>query len=324
MSSGEYIEKTVYVRDLAANMAVKQPFIVINKDLRSSEKGGAYLLVTLGDRTGDIPGIQWTYAAQSARGFEPGDVVVAAGTVSTYQGKLQLRIESITRTEQELVDLRDYVRAVADTDELFGKLRALLDTVQDEHLRRLIGLFLEDEPFMRRFKESPAGKRWHHALVGGLLLHTYEVMSICDHMCKLYPSANRDIVITAAFLHDLGKVYELERGVVRDYTVEGRLLGHIVIGTQMALDRIRRIDGFPEELRLHIEHAVLSHQGELVQESPVVPKTLETCIVYHADNLDAQTNAFLQIKERTEERGEAWSEYIGLIGRQVWTGKLSR
>jgi 3'-5' exoribonuclease len=317
----DYVEKTIFVKDLRENMPVKQPFIVISKDLRSSERG-SYLLLTLGDCTGEINGIQWNFAAQSARGFDQGDVVVANGLISTYQGQLQVRVESIMRNDPDLVDLKDYVRSVENPDELLEQVRTLLDMVENEHLRKLTESFLNDESFMQRFMQAPAGKRWHHALVGGLLLHTYEVMSICERMCELYPAADRDIVLTAAFVHDIGKLYELKSGVVRDYTLEGKLLGHIVIGTQMMLDKIRRIDGFPEVLRLHLEHAVLSHQGELIQESPVVPKTIETCIVYHADNLDAQTNAFLQIKERTEERGEEWSEYINLIGRQIWTGKM--
>lgn len=317
----DYVEKKLFVKDLRENTPVKQPFIVIKKDLRSGERG-PYLLLTLGDCTGEIAGIQWNSAAQSAKGFDHGDVVVANGMVSTYQGQLQIRVESIIRNDPDLVDMADYVRSVEKVDELIDRVRAMLDTVENEHLRQLNDSFLSDEKFMARFRAAPAGKKWHHALAGGLLLHTYEVMSICERTCELFPSADRDIVLTAAFVHDIGKVHELESGVARDYTVEGSLLGHIVIGTQMVLDKIRQIGGFPEVLRLHIEHAVLSHQGELIQESPVVPKSIETCIVYHADNLDAQTNAFLQIKERTEDRGELWSEYVNLIGRRIWTGKL--
>jgi len=315
------IMKTVFVKDLQANLPVRDPFLLVNKDLRTGERG-PYLLVTLADRTGEIGGIQWNFAEPAARGVDEGDVAVATGTVSTYQGRLQIRLESIKRCDPDGVDMADYLRAVANADQILDRLRALLDTVKDPYLRRLNEMFLSDDRFMARFVEAPAGKRWHHALVGGLLLHTYEVMSICDRVTELYPEADRDVVLTAAFLHDIGKVFELRAGTVRDYTVEGRLLGHIVIGTQMVLDKIRKIDGFPEDKRLHIEHAVLSHQGELEQESPVVPKTVETCIVYHADNLDAQTNAFVQIRDRTEERGEPWSEYIALINRQIWTGKI--
>jgi len=314
-------EKTVFVKDLRANMPVKQPFLVVRKDLRTGERG-PYLLVTLADRTGEVNGIQWNFAEPASRGFDEGDIALATGTVSTYQGQLQIRLESIKRCDSDGIELTDYVRAVDNAAGLVDKLRALLDTVENTHLRSLNEQFLSDEKFMARFVKAPAGKRWHHALVGGLLLHTYEVMSICERVAELYPQADRDIVLTAAFLHDIGKVFELRTDAVRDYTIEGRLIGHIVLGTQMVLDKIRKIDGFPEQLRLHIEHAVLSHQGELDQESPVVPKTLETCIVYHADNLDAQTNAFLQIRERTEDRNEQWSEYIPLIARQVWTGKM--
>ncbi len=315
------VKKTVFVKDLRANTPVKQPFLVVRKDLRTGERG-PYLLVTLADRTGELNGIQWNFAEPAARGIDEGDVAVATGSVSTYQGQLQVRLESIKRCDPAAVDLADYVRSVENPDEILAKLQALLDTVEHPHLRSLIDAFISDEKFMARFVRAPAGKRWHHALVGGLMLHTYEVTAICDRVTELYPQANRDIVLTAAFLHDIGKVYELRSGAVRDYTLEGRLIGHVVLGTQMVLDKIRKIEGFPEETRLHIEHAVLSHQGELEQESPVVPKTLEACIVYHADNLDAQTNAFLQVRDRTEDRGEQWSEYIALIERQLWTGKM--
>ena len=315
------VDKTVFVKDLLANMPVKQPFLVVRKDLRSGERG-TYLLVTLADCTGEVNGIQWNFAEPTSRGFDEGDVALATGTVSTYQGQLQIRLESLKKCPADSVHLSDYVQTIDNPDEVLAKLRAMLDTVQDPHLRCLNEAFTSDETFMARFVQAPAGKRWHHALVGGLLLHTYEVASICDRVTELYPEANRDIVLTAAFLHDIGKVFELQAGSVRDYTIEARLIGHIVLGTQMVLDKIRKIDGFPEETRLHMEHAVLSHQGEHEQQSPVVPKTLEACIVYHADNLDAQANAFLQIRRRTEDRDEQWSEYIALIGRQLWTGKM--
>jgi 3'-5' exoribonuclease len=313
------VVKQVFVNHLAANTTVNDSFLLTRKELRTGPRGGLFLLLGLTDRTGDIDAILWNRAELVAKAVEEGDIVQVRGTIGVYQNRLQLRADSVEKVPREDARIEDYVYALENRDLLMAQLRDLLDTIENEWVAQLVGLFLDDDAFLEKFTATPAGKKWHHPYIGGLLQHTYEVVSICAKMAELFPEIDRDLLLASAFLHDIGKIHEMAVADTIRYTDEGKLLGHIVMGTQMALDRMRQIDGFPDSFRLQIEHAILGHQGEYEQESPVLPKTLEACVLYHADNLDAQTNAFVRVIERTQERSDAWSEYLPIIGRQIWT-----
>ncbi len=313
------VVKQVFVNHLVANATVNDSFLLTKKELRSGPRGGPFLLLSLADRTGEIDAIMWNKADAVARVVEEGDIVTARGTIGIYQDRLQFRADSIEKVPREDVKIEDYVYVLENRDALLSKLRDLLGSIENEWLARLTRLFLDDKSFIEKFTTTPAGKKWHHPYIGGLLEHTYEVVCICAKMAELYSEIDRDLLLSAAFLHDIGKIHEMAAADAIRYTDEGKLLGHIVMGTQMALDKMRQIEEFPDSLRLQIEHAILSHQGEYEQASPVLPKTLEACVLYHADNLDAQTNAFVGVIERTQERSDAWSEYLPIIGRQIWT-----
>jgi len=142
---------------------------------------------------------------------------------------------------------------------------------------------------------------------------------LANALCAVFPNIDRDVLLTGILVHDVGKIAEMSHGMYVDYTTPGKLLGHLVIGADMVQERIRAIEGFPESLRLQVLHCVLSHHGELVNGSPVVPKTVEAMALHHLDNLDAQIDAFSRIVEEAKGRGQDWSEYIGLIERPIWT-----
>jgi 3'-5' exoribonuclease len=206
-----------------------------------------------------------------------------------------------------------------DVDEYTTKVSALLATIQNPWLAKLVASFTTDESFMRVFRRSAAGKKWHHSMPGGLVRHVYELMRVSDTMSELFPNIDRDMLLTGAFLHDIGKTIEMTSDLFVEYTTPGKLLGHLTIGTVMVEKHISAIEGFPETLRLQILHCILAHHGELVNGSPITPRTLEAVVLSLADNLDAQADAFSRIVRETRENHQSWSEYINQIDRAIWT-----
>jgi len=311
--------KTQFVETLQESDIVNDYFVATHKDLRTQPNGAKFLGMVFKDRTGEIGGILWHNATSVARLFEVGDVVNVRGTVATYQGRLQVRVEQVLPLKNDEFDTGDLVYTPEDTEAFVEKLRGILDTVKDEWLRKLLDAFWNDEAFMTRFAQAAAGKRWHHAHRGGLVRHCYEVARIALTMSELFPNLDRDVLLTSVFLHDIGKIEEMRHDLLVEYTTEGKLIGHLELATHMARRQMDAIEGFPEVLQVHLIHCILAHHGELANGSPVAPKTLEAIVLYHCDNLDAQADAITRIVHETEEKGQEWSEYLPLIDRQVWT-----
>lgn len=314
--------KKQFVENLVEGDTVSDYFVATRKDLRSQQSGSKFLGMVFKDRTGEIGGIMWNNAAAIAKLFEVGDVVRVRGVVTSYQSRLQVRAEQVLPLKESEFDWGDLVFEPEDSHAVLEAFRALLGTIQEPALKALVDAFLDDEAFMARFTAAAAGKKWHHAFRGGLVRHCYEMARIAERVCEIFPDVNRDLLLTAVFLHDIGKIDEMTHDLFVDYTTEGKLLGHLVMGTKMVEERITAIPEFPEVLRLELLHCILAHHGELVNGSPVVPKTAEAMILFQCDNLDAQTDALLRIAAETKDRGARWSDYIALIDRQVWTKEL--
>lgn len=311
--------KRQFVSSLQEGDVVNDSFLAVRKDLRDQQTGGKFLGMVFRDRSGEIGGILWNNAVAISRLFKLGDVVNVRGTVTSYQGRLQIRVDQVLPLREHEYDPADLVVTPEETDETFARFHTMLETVQDEWLCTLIHKFLEDDTFMALFRAAPAGKKWHHAYRGGLVRHCYEMTRLAETMCELFPSLDRDLLIAAILLHDVGKLEELSQGLLVEYTTAGKLLGHLTIGIDMVDEKIDAIEGFPENLRLQLLHAIISHHGELVNASPVVPKTLEAVVLYHLDNMDAQADAFTRVIAETKDRKLPWSDYINLIDRQIWT-----
>lgn len=313
------MKKKQFVNALQEGDTLNDYFVAVRKDLRDQQNGRKFLGMVFKDRTGEVGGILWSNAVSVARLFEAGDIVNVRGTVTTYQDRLQVRVDQVLPLREGEYDPTDLVYVAENKEEVAREFRKILDTVQNEWLKRLIGLFLADEAFMGRFLEAAAGKKWHHAFRGGLLQHCYETARLALSVYEVFPQVDRDMLLAGIFLHDIGKLDEMSHDLFVEYTTAGKLLSHLTIGAEMVQRRIETIEGFPESLRLQLLHCILSHHGELANGSPVVPKTLEAVLLYHLDNLDAQADAFIRVVEETREKSQAWSEYIGLIDRQIWT-----
>lgn len=311
--------KTQFVETLQEGDVVNDHFVAVHKDLRSQTNGGKFLGVVLKDRTGEIGGVLWHNAAAIARMFSVGDVVNVRGSVSSYQERLQVRVEQVLPLKVGEYDPADLVWAPDDAETHLVKLRAILDAVENPWLRKLLDAFTADGGFMESFALAAAGKKWHHSYRGGLVRHTYEVARIAQTMCEVFPNIDRDVLLTAVFLHDIGKVQEMRHDLMVDYTTAGKLVGHLQLGAVMLEEKIRGIAEFPELLRLQLLHCILAHHGEFANGSPVLPKTLEAMVLYHCDNLDAQADALTRIVEESRQEHREWSEYMPLINRQIWT-----
>jgi 3'-5' exoribonuclease len=213
------------------------------------------------------------------------------------------------------------VRVAENREEIHKKTVALLEGIKNKYLKELAGSFIADEKLMLAFKDGLGAKSWHNAYIGGLMEHTYEVMCVVDKVCDFYPEAHRELAVFGAFIHDIGKVHELDVKKM-EYTTEGGLIGHIAIGHKILMQKISGLEDFPEDLAVRLEHVILSHHGEYEQQSPVLPKTLEATIIYHADDLVSQANAVKEIQRGQAEEGKLWSSFVGIKNRKYFIKNL--
>ncbi|MFH1941919.1 MAG: HD domain-containing protein [bacterium] len=312
-------------RELKPGEKVTSFFVVRKKELKTKADGTPYLLLGLGDDTGRITATLWDDAKSVYETIGVGDIVKVRGTVMTYRDALQLSVEKIRKSEpSDHVDAKNFIpQGEIDRDALMIRVNETIASIQSPPLKRLLQHVFVDSQWIERFNEAPGGKLWHHAYIGGLLEHTLAVVQICETMARLYPKADRDLLITGALLHDIGKIeeYRYDQGFI-EYTDEGRLWGHISIGAQRIRTTIEEIekteDAFPQELKKQILHLILSHQGKLEHGSPVLPATLEAIILYYADEMDSKANAVQHIVERDSEPGRRWSQYINLLERFIY------
>ncbi len=310
--------KNQYVNMLQEGDQLNDYFVAARRDLRMKQDGGKFLGMVFKDKTGEIGAVMWNKAAETAQLFDVGDVVHVRGVVASYQGRLQVRVDQVLPLNESDYSLDDLINKPEDSKEILEKFSAMLASVQNPHCRALIDAFWEDDAFRQLFARAMAGRKWHHEYNGGLMYHCYEMARIAETMCALYPELNRDLLITAILLHDVGKLQEMRHDLAVEYTNAGKLLGHLQIGADMVQQKINGIPNFPEQLRLELLHCILSHHGELINGSPVTPKTIEAIVLHHIDNLDAQTAAFSRVIRETREKGQEWSDYLPLIERVIW------
>jgi 3'-5' exoribonuclease len=313
--------KTLLVKDLKPGLEVTEFFVLRKKELKEYN-GQRFLKLELGDRSGRIDAVVWNDLDQLYDKAEVGEIVKVKGWVSTYKEMPQIKVDKIRKAKDEEIDLVDFLpQSERDFNLLYDDFKNIVQTIKNSHLRRLLDLLIEDSYLMEKFKRAPGGKLWHHARLGGLLEHTLKVTSICEMAAKMYDLVDRDLLITGALVHDIGKVNSYSMAGFFDYTDEGRLLGHIVSGNELIDKKMQKIAGFPQDLTLKLKHLILSHQGQLELASPVVPQTVEAIILHYADELDAQADAFSHIVKTQKTKGKKWSDWVHLINRFIYIGE---
>ncbi|MCK4224987.1 MAG: HD domain-containing protein [candidate division Zixibacteria bacterium] len=314
--------KTLFVKDLKPGNEVTEFFVLRKKDIKEKSDGEKFLKLELGDRTGRIEGVVWDNPEQIYDQAQTGEIVKIKGWVTTYKEIPQLKVEKLRKTREEEIDLSDFLpTSEKDLDSLYQEFKKTVSTIQNPHLRKLLELLLKESTLMDKLKKAPGGKLWHHAYVGGLMAHTLKVVQICEKAASMYELVNRDLLITGALVHDIGKISAYSAKGFFDYTDEGRLVGHIVSGDELIDKKIGAIESFPSDLALQLKHLILSHQGQLEFASPVVPQTIEAVILHYADEMDAKVDAFSHIIKTQKVKGRRWSDWVHLINRYIYLGE---
>jgi 3'-5' exoribonuclease len=295
--------KTQFVDGLREAMDVRDAFLVQSKALNVGRTGKPYLALVLADRSGTIEARVWDGADEIAARFVQGDVVSVEGRTVEYQGKLQVSAQTLVRIDPATIDPLDFLpRTPRDVEAMWAELVRLCEAMTSRPLRDLLRLFFEDEEFVRAFKTAPAAKGIHHVYLGGLLEHTLSLVKLSRLVASHYTAIHGDLLVAASVLHDAGKTRELRYDTGFDYTAEGRLIGHIVLGIQWVDEKARRIEGFPAETLLHLKHVIASHHGEPTFGAVKRPKTPEAVVFHHLDNIDAKMWTYLTAIE--SERGK--------------------
>lgn len=309
--------KALYINELAEGARVDGAFALRAKELRSARSGEPYLAVQLADRTGHMSAVLFRPNG-SATAVPAGSVVHAVGRVSTYRGTKRMVLDSLepagTYNASDLM-----AEGPRSRDELLAELRAVVSGVRDAGLGSLLRSVFGQPEFLERFLACPAAQSYHHAYIGGLAEHTLAVARLCRSVTVSYPEVDADLLVTAALLHDIGKVDELSWSASIEYTDEGRLLGHVVLGVrrlQQVADRVKARVGQGRLTRL--EHAILSHHGELEWGSPKRPSTLEALLLHHVDNLDAKAAGFTALSSAAVRTDEVWTDATNLFRRPLY------
>ena len=313
-----------YIETLREGERINEIYLCKVKQSALTKAGKPYDSLILQDKTGTLDAKIWDPGSVGIDEFEALDYVAVTGDITSFQGNLQLSIKRARKVGEGEYDPKDYL-PVSDKniDEMYIELCGLIKTVTNPYLNQLLkSFFIGDAEFEKRFKFHSAAKSVHHGFVGGLLEHTLSVAKNCDYFAKAYPILNRDLLITAAIFHDIGKLDELSVFPENDYTDEGQLLGHIMIGAELVGARIRTIEGFPVRLGNELKHCILAHHGELEFGSPKKPALVEALALSFADNLDAKMETIREIFAGTPENNTEWLGFNRLLETNVRrTGK---
>lgn len=292
----------IYLSELREGSKVIEHYLCTSKQVLKTRAGKTYYSLRLQDKTGTIDAKIWELN-EGIDHFEVGDSIKVEGAVVTFQNALQLNVRRLRRSNEGEYDPKDYVpTSKQDIETMYQELLGYIERIDNPHLSRLVkDFFVEDKDFVQAFKHHTAAKVVHHNFLGGLLEHTLGIVKICDALSRLYPQVSYDLLVSGALFHDIGKIKELSEFPLIEYTEEGHLLGHIVIGMEWVSQKIREIDGFPVHLANQLKHMILAHHGELEYGSPKKPALLEAVLLHYADNIDAKVMTFTTLASQTED-----------------------
>lgn len=298
-----------YIKDYKEGDRVFDIYLCKRRLSAVTKNGKSYDTVILQDKTGTLDAKIWDPNNPGISDFDTLDYIEVYGDVTCFQSSLQINVKRIRKCQEGEYDPADYLPvSTKNIDQMYKELLACINAVENRYLHRLLeDFFVKDESFIKAFRQSSAAKTVHHGFVGGLLEHTLSVTKLCDYYCSTYPLLKKDLLISAAICHDIGKTRELSLFPENDYTEDGQFLGHIMIGAEMVGEKIREIDGFPPLLAAELKHCILSHHGEYEFGSPKKPAIMEAFALNLADNTDAKMETLTEIMSSTSETG--WLGY---------------
>lgn len=318
-----------FIGDLKDGDTIEEIFLLADKQLRANRNANLYLLTQLRDRTGTVSGLMWNVTEESCADFDAGDYVRVRGKVQVYQGGLQAILTRVDRVDSAGLNAEDFeFQPPQDVNSLFDRMREMLLAIDDEAIRSLMECFLIDETIVQKLLRTGAGVKAHHAYPGGLVEHVCNMLEVADRIRDLYPAVDFNLVQAGIFLHDLGKIREMDFENAFVYTDEGQLLGHMSIAVEMVTEKIAQVERmmnepFPRELELRIKHMILSHHGSYAHGSPRLPMTPEAVVLHQIDNLDAKVYEFVQTIADDPNGESHWTPYMPRIERKLFKGGSS-
>lgn len=309
--------KMKYIENLKEGERISEVYICRSKSILVTKAGKEYASIILADKTGQLDGKIWDLNSGGIGDFEVLDYVHATGLITVYNGAFQFKIERIRIAQESEYVTSDYIPCSRfNIEEMYTQFLSFSKTIKNQYIKQLLdAFFIEDHEFIQKFKSMSAGKSVHHGFYGGLLEHSLSVTKLCNGIAVNYPFLNRDLLIACAMLHDCGKVRELSSFPKNDYTDEGNFLGHIVMGYEMIMDKIKAIKDFPELLKSEIGHCILAHHRMLEYGSPKKPAIAEAMALAYADDCDAKMETFREACE--EKNTNDWLGYNKWIDANI-------
>jgi len=312
--------KDFYIGDCARheNKVITSSFVVVSKQIKPKKTGEPYLALVLGDRSGQLEAKMWDNVEEVLDAFEQDDFLKIKGLVNKYKQRFQLTIHKVRKLGESEIDFSDYLpKTTKNVDELWQTLAGFVSTFQNPHLKALVQAFMADPQIAAAYRNAPAAKTLHHAYIGGLLDHVVSLVRSCDLICRNYPQVNRDLLLTGAFLHDIGKIHELAYNRSFSYTTKGQLLGHMIIELEMLQAKLALLPDFPDQLKILIEHLIISHHGHYEFGSPKLPMFPEALMLHYLDDLDSKMEAMRAHFEREASLDGPWTSYNASLGRPL-------
>ena len=315
-----------YIKDLKEGDRLLDIYLCKHKQAAVTKNGKPYESVILQDKTGTIDAKVWEPNSPGIGDFDALNYIEVHGEVTSFNGMLQVNVKRIRLCGEGEYDPSDYLPvSEKNIDEMYRELTGIIESIKNTYLRRLLdAFFAEDESFIKKFKNSSAAKTVHHGFVGGLLEHTLSVTKLCDYYCTAYPVLKRDLLLTSAICHDIGKIKEISPFPENDYTDDGQLLGHIVMGSQMVAEKAALIEGFPHELLSQVQHCILAHHGKYEFGSPKVPALIEAVALNFADETDAKLEIFKEILQNNPDNNGGWLGFNRLFETNLKVSRIDQ
>lgn len=307
------------IQDYKPGEPIDEVFLLSKRELKSTKTGAYYLALTLCDKSGCIDCRMWDASPLLYEAVHEDAFVRVKGKAETYNNQLQFSIRAISIADAATLNLADFLpQSERPPKEMMAELKGILDQVQDKDYRRLCDAFLGDKPFVTAFSTAPAAIRYHHAYLGGLLEHSLNIAKVAVEILPLYPILRKDLLLTGAFLHDVGKTQELRYDRTFVYSDAGQLVGHLVLGAMIVEEHAATLEGFPQEKLNLLIHCILSHHGEYEFGSPKLPMTPEAMALHYLDNLDAKLKDFATTIQDDMQSKSNWTEYVPQFQRRLF------
>tara|TARA_Y100001934_G_scaffold65124_1_gene80859 strand:- start:30711 stop:31694 length:984 start_codon:yes stop_codon:yes gene_type:complete len=319
-----------YINQFSEGESINQVFVANGKQLRPNRQGNLYLQLTLSDKSGSVNAMQWNANQSVYDSFENGDYVIIKGTTQLFNGNLQIIVQQLKKADESRVDEADFVTLTNENiGQLIVQLRQFVDSISHPQLQSLCQQYLDSKDIMEKFSQAPAGVKNHHAYQGGLIHHVVSLMELAESVVQHYPEVDRDLVLAGVLLHDLSKTDELAYERSLEYTDEGQLVGHLVMGVELLGNQIDQWEAnqgttFPNDIAIQLKHMIVSHHGQYDFGSPKLPMTLEALVLHMIDNLDAKVHQFSHAMDSEANPGDNWTPFIPTLGRKLYKKTLQQ